>query len=447
MTVNGFPRGFRFGVATAAIQIEGGTDARGVSIWDTFSRVPGAVERGETPDVACDHYHRWPEDLDLMADLGIQAYRFSISWPRVLPDGSGKPSRPGLDFYRRLLEGMRERSIEPMATLYHWDLPQALEDAGGWPERDTVARFEEYARLVFEELGDLVSSWVTINEPWVVAFLGHGFGTKAPGRRDWNDALRASHHVLLAHGVAVRALRELQPGTPVGITLDQWPSLPASSSEQDAAAARRWDGFKNRWFLDPVFRSAYPEDMVEWFESRVGAFDAVQGADLESISQPIDFLGINYYSRSTIRADESVPPLELREVPPPHPTTEMGWEVVPGALYEHLLRIKREYGDLPISITENGSAYADPVPTNGLVEDPERLEYLRSHLEAVRRAASEGVDVRSYFAWSLLDNFEWENGYDMRFGIVYVDFETQRRIPKRSALWYRDFIAEHARTQ
>jgi beta-glucosidase len=445
MSVNGFPHGFRFGAATAAIQIEGGTNQRGESIWDSFSRVPGSVADGGTPDVACDHYHRWQEDLDLMAELGLRTYRFSISWPRILPDGAGRPSRAGVDFYRRLLEGLWEREIQPLATLYHWDLPQALHDRGGWPARETAYRFAEYAALVFEELGDLVDDWVTINEPWVVAFLGHGFGTKAPGRRDWAEAIQVAHHVLLGHGLAVGALRELgRDDATIGITLDLWPTCAASPSREDEAAARRWDGAHNRWFLDPVLRGAYPADVVAWYEPRFGRLDAVHDGDLELISRPIDFLGVNYYSRDVVGAAPANGPLELARATPRGPTTGMGWEVAPDSFHALLVRLKREYGDVPISITENGAAYDDPVPANGLVEDPERLEYLRGHLDAVRRAVADGVDVRSYFTWSLLDNFEWEHGYDKRFGIVYVDYETQRRIPKRSALWYRDFIAAHA---
>jgi beta-glucosidase len=447
MSVNGFPEGFRFGAATAAIQIEGATDARGESIWDRFSRVPGSVADGGTPEVACDHYHRWREDLDLLTDLGLETYRFSISWPRILPSGTGAPSRDGIDFYRRLLEGLRERGIAPLATLYHWDLPQALHERGGWPERDTAYRFAEYAALVAAELGDLVDDWVTINEPWVVSFLGHGFGTKAPGRRDWAEAIDVSHHVLLGHGLALEALRAAGgAATTVGITLDLWPTYPASAAPEDEAAARRWDGAHNRWFLDPVLRGAYPADLVEWYEERYGPMEVVRDGDLELISRPIDFLGVNYYSRDVVEHASDDGPLALRRAEPEGPTTGMGWEVTPDSFHELLLRVKRDYGDVPISITENGAAYDDPTPTNGLVHDPERLEYLRGHLDAVRRAVADGVDVRSYFTWSLLDNFEWEHGYEKRFGIVYVDYATQRRIPKASALWYRDFVRANRRT-
>jgi beta-glucosidase len=441
MNTNGFPDTFSFGVATAAIQIEGASDTRGESIWDTFCRLPGRVAGGHTPAVACDHLHRYEEDLDLMASLGVDAYRFSISWPRVLPMGHGAPNRSGLDFYKRLVDGLHARGIEPVATLYHWDLPQALEDAGGWPARDTAERFAEYASLMFEELGGGVRRWITHNEPWVTAFLGHAYGTKAPGRQDWREALRVAHHALLSHGLAVRAFRQiLAPPASIGITLDFTPARPLTVSAGDREAAERWDLFRNRWFLDAVLRGAYPSELLSWYESRLGPLELGGEEDLEVISEPIDFLGCNYYSRAVVYGDPQARPLGLAHAVPEVPTTGMGWEVAPDSLFDLLLRIKREYGDIPILITENGSAYDDPVPTNGVVEDPERLAYLRDHLLAVRRAAASGVNVQGYFAWSLLDNFEWEHGYDKRFGIVYVDYETQRRITKQSGLWYRDFI-------
>ena len=429
-----FPVGFRFGVAMAAYQIEGAVneDGRGPSIWDAFCHRPGAVAGGDTGDIACDHYHRWRDDLDLMAALGIESYRFSISWPRVQPDGRGALNPAGVDFYRRLCEGLRERGIEPVATLYHWDLPQARQAAGGWSVRDTAERFAEYAGRMGEELGDLVDAWITHNEPWVVAFLGHAEGVKAPGIRDWPTALRASHHLLLSHGWAVQALRGHGP---VGITLNL---APVRSDDVDAAT--RMDGYLNRWFLDPVFRGWYPEDMVGHYERRYGPFDVVRDGDLGTISEPIDFLGVNYYFPQRVRSDPSRQPLELMSVVPPPPTTAMGWEVDPGGLHELLVRVRRDYGNVPIYITENGAAFEDGPVVNGTLEDPRRVEYLRSHIGALARAIADGVDVRRYFAWSMLDNFEWEHGYAKRFGLVYVDYSTQRRVPKRSGLWYRDFI-------
>ena len=438
-----FPAGFLFGVATAAIQIEGASDKRGRSIWDAFAREPGRVANGDTPDVACDHYHRWEEDLDLMRSLGVDAYRFSISWPRVLPKGRGTVNQEGVDFYKRLVDGLHARGIEPLATLYHWDLPQALHEAGGWPARDTAYRFADYAALVFEELGDGVRRWITHNEPWVTAFLGHAYGTKAPGRRDWHEALQVAHHVLLSHGLAVRAFRACAPrGGEIGLTLDFAPGYPLSASAADREAAARWDAFRNRWFLDPVMRGRYPQELLAWFESRLGGVALGSAGDLAAVSEPIDFVGVNYYSRAVVGDNPYDGPLAVLHAPATLPTTGMGWEIAPDALRDLLVRIKRDYGDVPILITENGSAYDDPAPSGGIVSDPERLAYLRDHIRAVARAAADGVNVRGYFAWSLLDNFEWEHGYGKRFGIVHVDYETQRRVPKTSALWYRDLIAE-----
>ena len=436
--------GFIWGAATAAYQIEGATavDGRGESIWDRFATVPGNVANGDTGEPACDHYHRWPADLDLMRSLGIQGYRFSLSWPRIQPDGRGPANPKGLDFYRRLVEGMLERGIAPLATLYHWDLPQALQDDGGWASRDTAFRFSEYAEIVFDGLGDLVGDWITHNEPWVVSFLGYAYGTKAPGVQDWRAALRASHHTLLSHGLAVRRFREAgRPGR-IGITLDLTVARPASSTEADAAAARRFDSHRNRWFLDPLFRGSYPQDMVARYEDRLGSFDAVRDGDLETIARPLDFLGVNFYRPNLVGAGGGDPVLDLHEAEAPEARTAMGWPIVPGTLTQLLHRLRRDYGDLPLLITENGAAYDDELDGEGAIEDPLRVAYLREHIAAVERARDEGVDVRGYYVWSLFDNFEWEYGYEKRFGIVFVDYPTQRRIPKRSALWYRDLIAQ-----
>jgi len=442
--VSPLPEGFRFGVATAAYQIEGAwnEDGRGESIWDRFCRRPGAVLNGDTGDVACDHYHRWRGDLDLMAAMGIESYRFSIAWPRVQPDGRGALNPRGVAFYRRLVEGLLRRGIEPVATLYHWDLPQARQEAGGWVARDTAERFAEYAALMGDALGDVVSQWITHNEPWVVAFLGHAEGTKAPGIRDWPTALRVSHHLLLSHGLAVDALRAHGgPDTQVGLTLNLAPARPASSSEDDRAAAVRMDGYMNRWFLDPVLRGRYPEDITALYERRFGPLRDLRDGDLAVTSRPIDFLGVNYYFPMRVECDPAIVPIGARQPPPVTPTTAMGWEVDGNGLHEILVRLTRDYPPLPVYITENGAAYPDPAPEVGVVEDPDRVAYLQQHLAALERAAADGVDVRRYYAWSLLDNFEWEHGYAMRFGLVYVDFETQRRFPKRSGLWYRDHIA------
>jgi beta-glucosidase len=440
-----FPRGFLFGVATSAYQIEGAcdTDGRGESIWDRFCSQAGAVVDGSSGEPACDHYHRFMDDLDLMVQLGVNAYRFSIAWPRILPEGDGAVNRAGLDFYRRLVEGLRERRVEPLVTLYHWDLPQALEDRGGWRNRDTALRFADYAAVVAEELGGAVPAWITHNEPWCTSFLGYGSGLKAPGVRDWAAAVRASHHVLLSHGLAAQALRAHAPDSKVGLGLNLYAIHPASADPADVEAARVADGFQNRWFLDPVLRGRYPADMLAAFEARVGARDYVRAGDEELIGQPVDFLGVNFYSCHRVRANPAARPLGFETLPPRGELTAMGWEVAPEGLYDLLLRLRAEYGPVPIRVTENGAAYEDLV-TNGVVEDPKRVEFVRRHLEALSRAIAAGVDVRGYYVWSLLDNFEWEHGYRKRFGIVYVDYATQRRIPKRSALWYRDVIAESA---
>ena len=434
--------GFSLGAATAAYQIEGAAraDGRGESIWDRFAHTPGRIARGHTGDIACDHYHRWRSDLDLMASLGLEAYRFSIAWPRVLPAGRRTVNPAGIRFYRELAEGLRERGIEPIATLYHWDLPQALQDRGGWAERDTAERFADYASLMAGELGDVVSEWITINEPWVIAFQGHAHGTKAPGIRDWPTALRVSHHALLAHGLGTQALRAACPDTRVGITLNLAPVLPASNASGDRLAAARMDGHLNRWFLDPILRGEYPRDMHDLYERRCGPLDWIEDGDLPLLAARTEFLGVNYYAPMRVRADVLRDPIGVRQTPPGPPTTGMGWEVAPDGLRELLLRIRADYGDIPIAITENGAAYHDPPAANGRVEDPQRTAYIESHLAALGKAVEEGVRVERYFVWSLLDNFEWEWGYDQRFGIVHVDFETQRRTPKQSALWYRDHI-------
>jgi beta-glucosidase len=431
-----FPPGFRFGAATAAYQVEGAVheDGRGDSIWDTFCRVPGAIANGDTGDVACDHYHRVEQDLDLMADLGLESYRFSIAWPRVQPDGAGALNPAGVAFYRRLVEGLLERGIEPIATLYHWDLPQALQDAGGWAQRDTAQRFADYAEHMGRELGDLVGTWITHNEPWVVAVVGYVQGRFAPGVRDWPTALAVAHHLLLSHGLAVDVL----PGS-VGITMNFSPSHPAGPGDEDAA--RIFDGHINRWFLDPIFRGSYPEDMLELYERRVGPLDAVRDGDLEVIARPIDFLGVNYYFVARVRDDPDNGPLGVSMVEGRPPLTAMGWEVDPDGLHELLMRLHRDYGAPALNITENGAAYEDPAPGNGVVDDPERLAYLQGHIEAVARAIDDGADVRRYLAWSLMDNFEWNSGFSKRFGIVHVDYATQRRTVKGSGAWYRDLIA------
>ncbi len=447
-----FPPDFVFGAATASFQIEGANaeDGRGPSIWDTLCARPGAILDGSDGSVACDHYHRWESDLDLMVELGLGGYRFSLSWPRILPTGSSTQiNEKGLAFYDRLVDGLLERGITPFATLDHWDLPQALEDKGGWRNRDTALRFAEYAAIAQHRLGDRVSQWTTLNEPWCAAFLGHASGEHAPGRTDPTEALVASHTLLLAHGLAAQSLRGGRRPAKVGITVNLYDVTPWSDAEADQEAARRIDGLQNRWFLDPLLLGSYPSDIVADV-ARFTDMSHVHEGDLEHISTPLDFLGINYYSSFSARA------LEAPAAPGPRPNpwvgtedvefadrglprTGMGWDVDPQGLRHVLNRVARDYDAPPLYITENGSAYDDEV-VDGEVDDPERIAYLESHLGAVRDAIEDGVDVRGYFAWSLLDNFEWAWGYTKRFGIVRVDFETQKRTVKASGRRYAEII-------
>ncbi|MFF5973843.1 GH1 family beta-glucosidase [Streptomyces sp. NPDC012769] len=445
-----FPAGFRWGTATAAYQIEGAAaeDGRTPSIWDTFSRVPGKVRNGDTGDIAADHYHRVSEDIALMRRLGVTDYRFSVSWPRVQPTGRGPAVRRGLDFYRRLTDELREAGIRPVATLYHWDLPQELEDAGGWPQRETALRFGEYATLMAEALGDRVATWTTLNEPWCAAFLGYGSGEHAPGRTSDLASLRAAHHFNLAHGLATRALRAALPGrSEISLTLNLHAVRPHTDAPEDLDAARRIDAVGNRVFLDPVFHGTLPEDLVRDTAS-VTDWSFVRDGDLEAASAPIDSLGINYYSPTVVAAGSSPSPSpwagaerHVRFLPAPGPRTAMDWPVDASGLHELLVRLRDDLPGVPLVITENGAAYEDYADPEGQVKDPERVAYLRAHLAAVHRAIEDGADVRGYFLWSLLDNFEWAYGYSKRFGIVHVDFATQRRTFKDSAHWYAEVIA------
>jgi beta-glucosidase len=437
---------FRWGVATSAYQIEGGrTSAKGESIWDRFAHTPGRIIDGTTGDVACDHFNRWIEDVDLIADLGVTAYRFSIAWTRILPKGRGAVSNEGIAFYSDLIDVLIERGIEPVPTLYHWDLPQALEDQGGWRNRKTVDAFVEYASTVVDAYGDRVGTWITQNEPWVAAFLGHLEGVHAPGLTEWKAALVAAHHILLSHGRATTAMRSLQPGLSVGIALDCRPSYPASDSEADVAAQRHFDGFRNRWFFDPVFGKGYPADMMRAYEER-GRIEAspswINPGDLDDIAAPIDFLGINYYTSIAISdgADETEDTGVPAGLHPPDGYSEMGWEVTPDALGSFLDRVHAEYAPLSISITENGASYSDGPSGDGSIDDARRSEYLRVHIEAVVAARERGVPVDGYFVWSLMDNYEWALGYTQRFGIVWVDHDSGMRVPKASYHWYRQRI-------
>ena len=446
LPLSAFPPDFVWGAATASFQIEGAAteDGRGESVWDRFCATPGKVRNGDNGAVACDFYHRYRDDIVLMRELGIDAFRLSVAWPRIIPGGRGPVNEKGLDFYDRLIDELLGNGITPYVTLFHWDTPQPIEDEGGWPARSTVDAFEAYVEAVAGRLGDRVGHWITHNEPWVVSWVGHGWGHHAPGRTSEADALATSHHLLLSHGLATQALRAaVGPAANVGIALNLAPVHAAGPGEDHDAAARRMDGHLNRWFLDPLLRGRYPSDMLDVYERRGdGAIGSeFRNGDLPVIAEPIDFLGVNYYFPQRVFAAPQDGPLGLHHAPAPPPTTTMGWEVDPGGLHDLLVRLRRDYGPLPVYITENGASFDDPPETEGLIEDPQRTAYLRGHLEALAHAVADGVDVRRYCVWSLLDNFEWEHGYDKRFGIVHVDYRTQRRSLKRSALWYRDHIA------
>ena len=435
-----FPHDFVWGAATASYQIEGATreDGRGESVWDRFAATPGKVRNGDSGEIACDFYHRYREDVALMGELDLDAFRFSVAWPRVLPEGRGRVNEAGLDFYDRLVDELLAHEIEPFATLFHWDTPQALEDAGGWPARATAEAFVEYAEVVVARLGDRVRHWITHNEPWVLAWIGHARGEHAPGRTSETDAVAAAHHLLLSHGWAVEAIRRLAPDAQAGITLNLAHAYPASESPEDEAAAWQVDGEGNRWFLDPIFRGAYPADLLER-NATVARF--VRDGDLEAISAPLDFLGVNNYFRFVVSAGAEAPEI-VRD--PEAQQTDMGWEVYPDGLHRLLVRVASQYAPPAIYVTENGAAFGDVRVHDGRVHDPERTAYLESHIAAVGRAVADGAPVSGYFVWSLLDNFEWAHGYSKRFGIVYVDYPTQERVPKDSFYRYRDLIANGA---
>jgi len=450
--VKRFPEGFLWGVATSAYQIEGSVDAdgRGPSIWDTYSHTPGKIDNGHTGDVACDHYRRWREDVDLIASLGVNAYRFSLSWPRILPTGSGPIEQRGLDHYSRLIDALLERGIEPVLTLYHWDLPQALEDTGGWRNRDTVERFAEFATVCYEAFGDRVTWWLTINEPWIVGLLGYLHGLHAPGYE--NDVLgevTVFHHLMLAHGRAVQEFRETGSDGRIGFAPNLSPHYPASEDAADAEVSWASDGYVNRWFLDPVYRGTYPEDMRERYEALLGPLDFIHDGDLETIRQPTDFLGINYYAPRSMEAAPGDTPWPWRVVVPDNvrttagftdgvARTEAGTPIVPAGLTDLLVRIRDDYGPVPMMITENGAVFEEPV------HDAPRIRFIRDHLAALHEALEQGVPVVGYCHWSLLDNFEWKLGYAQRFGLVHVDYETLERTVKDSGRYYAEIARANA---
>jgi beta-glucosidase len=430
MNKSQFPVDFAWGAATSAYQVEGAAfaDGKGLSIWDSFSHTPGKTDGGDHGDIACDHYHRLETDLDLIAELGLNAYRFSISWPRVQPDGKGKWNQSGLDFYDRLIDGLLKRGIAPHVTLYHWDLPQALQDDGGWNNRATCYRFAEYACKLAEHFGDRVAAIATHNEPFVASMLGNLFGIHAPGNNDPQLASQVAHHLLLSHGLAVQSMRKVTQA-PLGIVLNLSPCTAATASLGDQQDAKRRFDFVGRFFLDPLLRGAYPESEL------LVPLPQMEAGDLELIRLPIDFLGINYYFREWCSTD--TPPIPA---PCLQGVSEMGWEVYPEGLYELLTQLERDYELPPVYISENGMACADTVSADGAIHDPRRIAYIEQHLDALSRAMGEGVSVRGYFHWSLMDNFEWAKGYSMRFGLIHIDYQTQQRTFKDSALWYRDYI-------
>jgi beta-glucosidase len=442
-----FPDGFHWGTATASYQIEGAwqEDGKGESIWDRFSHTPGKIRNGHTGDVACDSYHRVAEDVALLRAMNLTSYRFSIAWPRIQPNGTGRANAKGLDYYRRLVDALLDAGIRPFPTLYHWDLPQALEERGGWPERDTAGRFADYAELVVRALGDRVSHWMIFNEPMAFTIMGYFVGIHAPGRRDVDAFLRASHTVNLAQGEAFRAMRSANAKLVIGTAFSMSACEPARDTEQDRAAAERWHRFANLWYLEPALRGRYPDAFVDSPFERMG----IRDDDLSLVRAPLDFIGINLYTRTPIEHRDS-DPLGMRAqalVGPvggkQGPKTDFGWEVWPDALYDIVVRISNDYDRLPIEITENGCSYADAPDSRGEVRDDRRVGFYRRYLEALARAIDAGADVRGYHAWSLLDNFEWSEGYEQRFGLVWVDFPTSKRTIKESGHWYGRVAAEN----
>ncbi len=445
MTTRQFPEGFLWGAATSAYQIEGAwnVDGKGESIWDRFTHSPHRIWNGDTGDVACEHYQRWAQDVALMKELILKTYRFSIAWTRVLPQGRGAVNRKGLDFYDRLVDALLAAGIAPNVTLNHWDLPQALQDAGGWSHRECVDWFADYARIVFDRLGDRVALWATHNEPWVIAFLGYGLGVVAPGIADLSQAYRAAHHLLLSHGRTVQLFRQGNYKGRIGIVLNLSHPVPASDNEADRAACQRASENLNGWFLDPLFKGHYPQMLLEWIGTHA---PPVQADDMALIRQPIDFLGVNYYSNEAVAFAHRGGLFRLATTPVSAPNwgrTEMGWGINPPALTALLLDLKERYGNPALYITENGCAARDTPDARGFCADWGRVDYVRAHLRAAHDALQAGVNLRGYYVWSLLDNFEWAHGYAPRFGIVRVDYATQARLPKQSARWYADVIARN----
>lgn len=438
-----FPQDFLWGAATASYQIEGGwnEDGKGESIWDRFSHTPGRIEDGTTGDVGCDHYHRYEEDINIMKTLGLKAYRLSLSWPRIFPSGGGEPNAAGVAFYRNLLTRLREEGIHTTVTLYHWDLPQALQDKGGWVNRDTADAFERYARFVFAAFDGLVDDWITLNEPICASFLSYWRGVHAPGMQDYGAAIYAAHHLLLAHGKAVQAFAAMKMHGRIGITLNMSCCYPASEREADRLAAERLHAAENSWFADPVLKGRYPEAALGCYHGHLAV--PVRPGDMDVIASPIDFLGINNYFAVSVEDAPQAWPLGVKSRFVGKDHTEMGWGISPDGFRDLLLRLKQDYGAIPIYITENGCACNDIVDVHGEIPDGNRIDFLTRYLVAIHQALAEGVNIKGYYQWSLLDNFEWVYGYSKRFGMVYVDYETKKRTIKQSGYWYRDVMASN----
>lgn len=436
-----FPEDFIWGSATASYQIEGAydEDGKGESIWDRFSHTPGKIQNNDTGDIACDHYHRYEDDIKLMKELGLKSYRYSISWPRLFPNGTGKLNQKGMDFYKRLTNLLLENGIQPAVTLFHWDLPQKLQDTGGWTNCETIKHFEEYSASVFRDLGDLVPTWFTHNEPHVVAFLGYLLGIHAPGATDPALTLSVAHNLLLSHGKAVSIFRDMNLNGKIGIALNLTTKYPSSQKEEDKIAAYTSDGILNRWFLDPLFKGNYPEDILEYYHKKGISF-SYNVEDLKIIKQPIDFLAINYYSPEFVKYNETEDFVTINDQLNSFEKTDMDWIVYPQGLYDLLKRLDSDYGKLDLIISENGAAFNDIIDTEGNIRDDRRINYLHEHLLKCHNAIEEGVNLKGYYLWSLLDNFEWSYGYSKRFGIIHVDFNTLKRTIKQSGYWYKNVI-------
>ena len=444
-----FPRDFKWGTATSSYQIEGAPTAggKGPSVWDLFSHIEGKIKNGDTGDTACDHYHLWRDDIELLKKLGVNAYRFSISWPRIFPTGKeNEPNQIGLDFYSRLVDTLLENQITPFITLNHWDIPQGLEDIGGWPERDIVHEFVKYSYHVSKHLGDRVRNWITHNEPWCVSYLGYIEGHKPPGLiNKWSKSLATAHHLLLSHGMAIPEIRNNSKQSEIGITLNLNTAIPASGSTYDEDACKFFDGQFNRLYLNPLYNNEYPDDVFEYLKTKSliseSDLNFIKQGDLNIISTKTDFLGVNYYSRAVIRNEEIDEKNNLPRNVDMGPKTDFGWEIYPPGIYDLLMRLKKEYKVQNIYITENGCSYSDGPNSEGKINDKRRIEYYRSHLTELKRAIEDGVPCSGYFAWSLMDNFEWAQGFTQRFGLIWVDFETLDRIPKDSYYWYKKYIS------